>query len=457
MSMDRLWEMANTISVIAGLLISAILVMRFYIPYVIKRSAAVITGMTFFVIMTILYFIPISMSGVAAYVIGITALCLASLISERENIPQKIFLSLTIYMFLWISHSITVLPWKLISGITYMNVTDNEWLQFALFVVALILYVGIENALLFLQIYITEKIFLRKNEQMEWLEMTLLASPYIAIIAGYWISTFTADAYESISGQYIWNNYPVYDGIRTLFGVIAFFAVMTVMHSYQQVKKAREESLQNALVSKQVEELSGHIHTMEKLYSDIRGIRHDINDHIMILGNLLEKGENEEAAAYLKEWQNGFPMPEINAKTGNPVTDIVISEKKREAEEAGITFIDRFHYPSGGKVESIDIAVILNNSLSNAIRAASGCENPKIEVETLKNNNAFLIQVKNSSCGILPTDPKTGLPETSKDDKESHGYGLLNMKRITEKYYGTIQIEQDQDMVIFTSMMMIPK
>jgi hypothetical protein len=30
------------------------------------------------------------------------------------------------------------------------------------------------------------------------------------------------------------------------------------------------------------------------------------------------------------------------------------------------------------------------------------------------------------------------------------------MKRITEKYYGTIQIEQDQDMVIFTAMMMIP-
>ena len=43
--------------------------------------------------------------------------------------------------------------------------------------------------------------------------------------------------------------------ILNLFGVIAFFAVMTVIHSYQQVKKAREESLQNALVSKQVEEL----------------------------------------------------------------------------------------------------------------------------------------------------------------------------------------------------------
>ena len=457
MSMDKLWEIANTISAIAGLLISAILVMRFYIPYVIKRSATIITGMTFFAIMTILYLIPVPMSEIAAYVIGITALCIASLLSERENIPQKIFLSLTIYMFLWISHSVTVLPWKLIGRITYMNNTENKWLQFILFIVALILYVGIENALLFLQIYITEKIFIRKNEQMEWLELTLLASPYVAIIAGYWISTFMSDAYESVSGQYIWNNYPVYDGIRTLFGIIAFFAVMTVMHSYQQVRKAREESMQNALVSKQVEELSGHIHTMETLYSDIRGLRHDVNDHIMILGNLLDKGENEEAVAYLKEWQNGFPMPEIDAKTGNPVTDIVISEKKREAEEAGITFTDDFHYPSSGKVESIDIAVILNNALSNAIRAASECENPRIVVEAWKNNNAFLIQVKNTYHGILSVDSGTGLPETSKDDKESHGYGLINMKRITEKYYGTIQIEQDQDMVIFTAMMMIPE
>ena len=132
------------------------------------------------------------------------------------------------------------------------------------------------------------------------------------------------------------------------------------MYSYQRMKQSQEDALQNALVSKQVEELSGHVHTIEALYSDIRGIRHDINNHIMVLGNLLDKGEADEAANYLKEWQNGFPMPEINAKTGNPVTDIVISEKMREAEEVGISFTQNFHYPSSGKVESIDIGVILN-------------------------------------------------------------------------------------------------
>ncbi|KRN47326.1 hypothetical protein IV49_GL001709 [Kandleria vitulina DSM 20405] len=457
MNMERMWDIASTISAIAGLFVSAILVARFYIPYVMKKKVAFLVGIVFFAAMTILYLIPFPMPGAVAYIVGIIAVFVASMIFDRRNISQKVFLSMTIYMFLWIAQAIAALPWKLISNFTYaremMNVQEK---QFAWFIVALVLLVFIENILLFLEIFISEKVYVRKNEQMDWRELTLLASPYVAIIAGYWICSFLSDAYVNETGVYVWNNYPIYDGIRALFGIIAFLATITVMYSYQRMKQSQEDALQNALVSKQVEELSGHVHTIETLYSDICGIRHDINDHIMVLGNLLEKGNTDEAVTYLNEWQNGFPMPEINAKTGNPVTDIVISEKRREAEETGIDFIQNFHYPSSGKVESVDIGVILNNALSNAIRAASESNNPRIEVKAWKNNNAYLIQVKNSFSGKMTLNPQTGLPETSKDDKKSHGYGLMNMKRITEKYYGTIQLEQEKNMVIFTALMMIP-
>ena len=457
MSMERMWDIASRVSAIAGLFISAIFVTRFYVPYVIKKKSAILTGTAFFAVMTTLYLIPLSMSGVMAYIIGTIVVCFVSLLCERRNVPQKVFLSMTIYMFLWISQVISALPWKLIGSVTYARETlNNKGTQFAWFIVALALLLVIENGLLFLEIFISEKIYSRKNEQMACRELTLLASPYIAIIAGYWISSFLADVYVNTSGVYIWNNYPIYDCIRALFGIIAFLAAITVMHSYQRMKQSQENALQHALVSKQIEELSDHVHTIEALYSDIRGIRHDVNDHIMVLGNLLDKGENDEAVAYLQKWQSGFPIPDINAKTGNPVTDIVISEKKREAEEAGIEFVDNFRYPSSGRVESIDIGVILNNALSNAIRAVSGIDNPRVEVKAWKNNNAYLIQVKNSFSGKLSLDPQSGLPETSKDDKDSHGYGLMNMKRITEKYYGTIQIEQNDDIVIFTAMMMIP-
>ncbi len=457
MSLEKMCEMANTSSVIVGLMISAFLVIRFYAPFVRRKYMAVVTGTAFFIIMSFLYLIPYLMSGVTAYIVGISVVCIVSLISDRRNIPQKIFLSLTIYMFFWISGVIAQMPWRWISDLTYANpALDDTDKQFGLFIMALVLHIIIENVLLFIEVYIEGKIYVRKRENMEWKELTLLVSPYIAIIIGFWISMFMSDAYVNKTGEYIWNNYPIYEEIRAIFGLIAFIASITVIHSYQKIKVSQEEIMQNALVSKQVEELTGHIHTIEALYSNIRGIRHDINDHIMVLGNLLEKRNTDEAVAYLNEWQNGFPMPEINAKTGNPVTDIVISEKRREAEEAGIEFVQNFHYPSSGKVESIDIGVILNNALSNAIRAASESDNPRIEVKAWKNNNAYLIQVKNSFFGKLTLDPQTGLPETSKDDKESHGYGLMNMKRITEKYYGTIQLEQEENTVIFTALMMIP-
>ena len=457
MSMDEMWAVANTISVIVGLLISGVLVARFYTPFVVKRMSAIILGTVFFATMSVLYVMPMSMPGDVAYIIGVAILCTVSVLLDRRNVPQKIFLSVTVYMFCWISDAVSALPWTLISNFTYLQEESDLNKQFVLFIVALVLLLLIENVILFLEMFIFEKIYKRKGEKMQWRELSLIVSPYVAIIIGYWICSFLSDAYAEALGEYIRSSYPVYDVVRAIFGIVAFLASITVVYSYQEIKRQEEEAMQNALVSKQMEELSEHVHSMEKVYSDIRGIRHDVNNHIMILGNLLEQSENDKAIEYLNEWQDGFPVPEINAKTGNPVTDIVISEKMREAEDAGVEFISHFHYPESAKVESIDIGIILSNALSNAIRAASISDNSKIEVSAWTNNNAYLIQVKNTYAGKLVYDSQTNLPVTTKSDTKRHGFGILNMRRITEKYYGTIKLEQDNDIVILTAMLMLPE
>ena len=279
---EQMWDTANTISALVGLFLSGMLVARFYHSYINRKYKDVIIGITFFIVMTVLYLIPFIMSGITAYVIGGSTVFIVSVIMDRRNIPQKIFLSVTIYMLIWISDVIARLPWKGISKVTYLKINESGR-QFALFIAALSVLVLIEKILLFLAIYITERVYSRKNERMEWRELSILLTPYIAVIAGYWISSFMSDAYVNRSGEYIWNNHPVYELIRPVFGVIAFLVVISVIYSYQQIKISQEEAMQNALVSRQVEELTGHVHTMEKLYSDIRGIRHDVNSHIIIV------------------------------------------------------------------------------------------------------------------------------------------------------------------------------
>ena len=240
-----MWDIANTISALVGLLLSGILVARFYHSYINRKYRAAIIGIMFFLVMTVLYLIPFIMTGITAYVIGGSAVFIASVIMERRNIPQKIFLSVTIYMLIWISDVIALLPWKVISKVTYLR--DSEpGKQFALFIAALTVLVVMEKALLFLAIFITERIYSRKSEQMEWRELSILVIPYIAVIAGYWISSFMSDAYVNKSGEYIWNNYPVYELIRPVFGVIAFFVVISVIYSYQQIKRSQEEALSRA-------------------------------------------------------------------------------------------------------------------------------------------------------------------------------------------------------------------
>ena len=53
----------------------------------------------------------------------------------------------------------------------------------------------------------------------------------------------------------------------------------------------------------------------------------------------------------------------------------------------------------------------------------------------------FFIEIENSFDGKLSINEATGLPETSKSDKKSHGIGLSNIQKSAQKYFGDIDIE----------------
>ena len=61
---------------------------------------------------------------------------------------------------------------------------------------------------------------------------------------------------------------------------------------------------------------------IEKLYGDIRAMRHDMGNHIQMIEQLMGTEDSSEAFAYLGrlkgEWKE--LTPEI--RTGNPVTEM---------------------------------------------------------------------------------------------------------------------------------------
>ena len=59
-----------------------------------------------------------------------------------------------------------------------------------------------------------------------------------------------------------------------------------------------------------------------------------------------------------------------------------------------------------------------------------------------------------SCAGRITVEPGK-LPATDKDNAQAHGYGLKNIKRIAEKYYGGINIEPADDTFKLNIMMML--
>ena len=50
---------------------------------------------------------------------------------------------------------------------------------------------------------------------------------------------------------------------------------------------------------------------------------------------------------------------------------------------------------------------------------------------------------------------KTGLPKTTKEEKDKHGFGLENIRRVAQKYFGDMDITRKDQLVTLTVMLML--
>lgn len=277
----------------------------------------------------------------------------------------------------------------------------------------------------------------------------------LTVLTGYFSFSFFSDAYEKDTGVYIWNDHSEYEVLKILYQVVSFSTMLITIIMYQRLKEKQREEKENALLIEQIENVKSHITEVEKLYNDIRGLKHDMGNHIMILENLFLKNERDELERYLFELKDKWNQNRTEIKSGNPITDVILTEKKKEAEEKGITFSCQFYYPAETKINVFDVSVILNNAISNSIEALEGCTASYISVSSCRKKNAYMIQIKNTIKEKVHINEESGLPETSKKDKQNHGFGLINIRKVAQKYYGDIDIEQDEKSFLLSVMLML--
>lgn len=453
---DFYWNLINRISQIGLIFIRAYFLCRLAAPFFQKGKEGqcrffsgrtgrffrtALPGISYAAVMLLFAFYPREIHVIPVYAASAAAAFVVMYFIDRRNREQKIFLAVTFYLLQWITWGITLVLWQGLYDVLLLAVgrPKNYLIQCILYAVMEGVNFVLHFLCLALCVRLIHKEYHYKTENMTGRELALLSAPLFSVAVGQGAFYFAVNAYEKTTGQYLWDHYSVYTVIQAVFMLISFGAMLTVIVSYQRIRSSQRKEREDAVLSGQIREMKRHINEVEKLYLDIRCLKHDMRNHIMTLEKLCER--NEEADAYLAQLKKEGCEVAPETSSGNPVIDVILREKCKEAKEKNIAFTNQFHFPADTKCNAFDVSVILHNALNNAMEAAGACENPCISVSTCRKKNAFLIEVKNSSSEKRSIDEESGLPFTTKQGPD-HGFGLINIRKVARKYYGDIAIEQ---------------
>ena len=224
-----------------------------------------------------------------------------------------------------------------------------------------------------------------------------------------------------------------------LLGVIIASVIL-----FQKLVQLGEEEKKRVILENQMVQMQREIEEIQDIYADMRGLRHDMRSHLESIAAVISRisgKDREELDGYIGSMEKAVSRLNFAYRTGNPITDVIIHQKKQEAEKRHISFEADFTYPDKQQIDVYDIGIVLNNALENAIEASSRLEGKKsICLRSYMKGNLFFIEVKNDFSDEIAFNSKTGLPISSKVDKQLHGVGMENIQRCAKKYKGDIDI-----------------
>lgn len=362
--------------------------------------------------------------------------------------------ALVVAMGRWINSQ--VMQGKIVTE-SQIEATNNMMLS-VISLASAILYAVILGIYLLL----INKKYVRKEYQLQFLENVFLILPSIAAVCISITLRMMIVTVENGTTTLIFNTVPATLFWIPVICIMLLGAVIANVILFQNVVQYHEENRKRILLENQVMQLQKEVQEIQDIYTDMRGLRHDLRGHINNVTQYVKKHNNvddEELNGYIRNMEETVSRLDFGYQSGNPITDIIIHQKKQEADRAGIKFSVAFNYPKELQIDVYDIGVILNNTLENAMEATALVETDKyVSLHSYVKGNLFFIEVENSFAREIVMNKESGLPESSKANKKLHGMGLNNIQRCARKYKGDIDIvigtsKQEQQIFNLTVML----
>ncbi len=312
-------------------------------------------------------------------------------------------------------------------------------------------------------LYFTLRRFVQDYREKEYAvhrtELLFIITPGLTGLMVCTLLRITIDTAENGVPETLYDRYPSLMVIMPVILLLLLFSVMFGVKLFQDMICWNREKSSRIILEKQVSSLQEHMGEMERVYSGIRGMRHDMKNTISLIMQLAA-GKEEELKAYLEELNETMDRLEFRFKTGNTVVDTLLNMKYHEIASTVPDLrmdVEGLQFPEKLFIQSYDIGIVIGNALDNAIEACLKVKEPDAEafihISSFQKRELFFLKVENSFDGKVVRKPQNEFSVTDKADRENHRIGLANIKSTTEKYQGTMDFRV-KDRVFILSVMM---
>lgn len=223
--------------------------------------------------------------------------------------------------------------------------------------------------------------------------------------------------------------------IRTLMD----FSGVALLYAYhaqsgKMLLKRELDAIQNILHSQyaQYKQSRDSIDLINRKY-------HDLKHQIAVLRS---EQDSNRRTAFLDEMEQEIKVYEAQNKTGNSVLDTLLTGKSLYCSKHQIELVCVADGAQLDFMSAMDLCTIFGNALDNAIEYELTIPEKKkriVRIEVFAKNSFLIIRVENYFEGTLQLT--NGLPDTTKAERDYHGFGLKSIRYTVEKYGGSMNVD----------------
>lgn len=272
-------------------------------------------------------------------------------------------------------------------------------------------------------------------------------------VALMFMATLLVDVLFDLSIKATYNyDVPVFH--RTVFGITKIFICIFLLFAEFQILYAGRLEARVALERRLFQERDKQYHLNRDTIDAINVKCHDIRHQIRDLG----QGGAQINRYVLDDIAHEVSIYDSTAHTGNEALDTILTEKGLACERAQIELGVMADGAALDFMEPAELYALFGNALDNAIEAVGPLEDPgKRSISLVVRRCGFMVSIHVENYYEGPLRIVHGLPQTTKGDRNLHGFGMRSMRATVERHGGSLMVNASDGLFRLDLLIPIPQ